>query len=420
MNKRLIKEIKNLYVQQSLKPNLIDNDYIVHFDEENINKVYALIKAPKESVYKHTFIRLDLDIPDNYPHSPPKVYFKNHDSVRIHPNMYEDGKCCSTILNTWGDSIFEKWTSSMNIETILITFHSFLDNNPYTYEPGGGDDPNYTVYVRYQTWTTCLFRYLQYENIDIFLRFIHNYLLSNVDEIFKDLNELKEEFPNDYYYCRCFEIDNYWIDYGRIINTLSYYYNYLVYTDFTPQEDKIDWEEFRKREYKCSICFDTLCIDNNEIDSLEDTQLHDNINYDKDSIIIKPTNFDFVYNNNNRSFSNFLNEFSDFEDINLIDDLPPEYNEISNEEEIINQDLSIIDINCGHSFHKSCLLHHFSKNHWLCPMCRKEVDKNEFENLINKKYDQQQNEEWIINPLTKRKIKIGSKTWHYLKDNDFI
>jgi hypothetical protein len=66
--------------------------------------IHSIIKCPQDSVYRHKFIRLDLTIPSNYPYEPPQVSFVNYDGVRIHPNMYESGKCCSTILNTWGDS----------------------------------------------------------------------------------------------------------------------------------------------------------------------------------------------------------------------------------------------------------------------------------------------------------------------------
>ena len=41
---------------------------------------------------------------------------------------------------------------------------------------------------------------------------MHNYLMLNIDGIFQDLYELKEDYPRDYYNCRCFEIDNYIID----------------------------------------------------------------------------------------------------------------------------------------------------------------------------------------------------------------
>ena len=351
MNKRLLKEIRHLYIQQTEKADLLDNDYLVYFDEQNINKLYTLIKAPKDSVYKHTFIRLDFDFPDNYPHSPPQVKFINYDSVRIHPNMYEDGKCCSTILNTWGDDIFEKWTSSMGIETILLTFHSFLDNNPYTYEPGGTDDPSYSVYVRHETWTSCLFRYLTYETIDLFIRFIHNYLLINIDEISLDLNALAIQNPYGYYFTRCFEVDNYIIDYNKIINSLQEYYNYLVYTEFVNDNnvlEQLDWNDFKNKEYSCNICFDT---------NIEDEQC-------------------------------------------------------------------AVKLTCGHAFHRNCLMEHFDKNNWLCPMCRKEINPIELEKEEELTNEQEKEKEqvikWIINPLSKRQVKVGGKTWKYLVENDII
>ena len=256
VNRRFLKEIRNLYIEQSQR-DLLQNDYLIHYDEQNINKVYAIIKAPHDSVYRHKFIRLDIKIPDNYPHSPPEVSFVNYDGVRIHPNMYENGKCCATILNTWGDSKFEKWTSSMGIETILLTFHSFLDNNPYMFEPGGRDDPSYTVYVLYQSWTSCLIRYLQNERIELFNSFIHRYMLTYIDSIFNDLSILEQTYPAAYYATRCFEIDRYVIDYNRLIGTLQNYYNYIDFSENYNNQD-VTFEQFINREYDCNICYDTI------------------------------------------------------------------------------------------------------------------------------------------------------------------
>jgi len=339
VNKRLLQEITRLTRQQNEKP-LCENDYLIHVDDSNMTVVHAIIKAPHDSVYRHKFVRLDIEIPDNYPHSPPSVTFVNHDNVRIHPNMYEDGKCCATILNTWGDSKFEKWTSSMGIETILLTFLSFLDNNPYTYEPGGHDDPSYTVYVLFQSWTTCLIRYLQRETIELFTSFIHNYLMLNIGPVFDDLLELTDKYPYGYYFTRCFEVDNYIIDYQRVTQTLEFYFNYIEFKG-TDEEDPNE-EEANEHvceagpssappqtdlNFICSICFDT--------------ELND---------------------------SNFT------------------------------------VTSCNHKFHFKCLEHHVKENGDVCPICRTEFK------LTN----------WIISPITKRRVKVGSKTWQYLFDNGHI
>lgn len=342
INKRFLKEIKSLYIQQS-KKSFMENDYLIQYDEENINILHTIIKAPYDSIYRHKFIRLDFKIPENYPHSPPEVTFKNYDGVRIHPNMYENGKCCATILNTWGDDIFEKWTSSMGIETILLTFHSFLDNNPYMYEPGGRDDPNYSVYVEYQSWVTCLIRYLQNEKIELFNQFIHNYLLLNIDGIFTDLNNLKLIYPYGYYNCRCFEIENYVINYDIIINTIQNYYNYINYTDSSDLINHFSFEEFLNTDYSCYICFDT-------------------------------------------------------------------------KEESIN----ITKLECSHQFHKECLETHFETNNKICPMCRQTVRLSNSAGPTNSAGVPNSAGDWIINPLTKRKVKIGGRTYKYLQENNII
>lgn len=254
MNKRLIKEINKLIFEQNSKQ-LLDNDYLVAFDEQNINRIYTIIKGPYESVYRHKFIKLNFDIPSNYPYSPPKVTFLNYDGVRIHPNMYKDGKCCSTILNTW-PSDNEKWTSSMGIETILLTFLSFLDNNPYIFEPGGRDDDSYTKYVLYQSWNTCLIKYLDDIQPIIFKEFINLYLLTNIETIFRDLREFNILYPLGQYYTSCFEIDRYTINYNSIIKNLEYKLQYIDYCHID-NYDYLEFKNFINIDYKCQICFDT-------------------------------------------------------------------------------------------------------------------------------------------------------------------
>lgn len=259
-NKRLLKEIHQLTIQQNSKP-LIENDYIISVNESNINKIHTIIKGPYDSVYRHKFIKLDFDIPKDYPHSPPKVTFIfydiRHTFKRIHPNFYEDGRCCSTILNTWNSGRNDKWTSSMGIETVLLTFQSFLDNNPYTYEPGDGDDDSYTQYVKYQTWNTCLLKYLENKALqpEIFSNYIYNYLLANIFDIYNELNENINTYPNNVYYSSKFEIFNYIVNYNIILDQVNEWFNYIEYTEHF--DDDICYNTFVNTAYNCNICFDT-------------------------------------------------------------------------------------------------------------------------------------------------------------------
>jgi ubiquitin-protein ligase len=354
-NKRLLKEISILYNQQNNKEHLLDNDYLIYHDDSNINKIYAIIKGVKDSVYKHKFLQFIFDIPENYPYSPPKVTFINYDGVRIHPNFYEDGKCCSTILNTW-PSEGEKWSSSMGIETILLMFHSFLDNNPYTYEPGGHDEPTYTEYVLFQSWKTCLLKYIDvgfsnpgiypYGQPEIFTEFINLYIIENFKEIFLDLMYLEDKYPFGNYFTPHFEIDNYTIDYKSIYNTLNNQCNFIFSNGglIKPITDKIDLD------FKCNICFDT----------------------------------------------NFVNEINKF-----------------------------ITLNCGHTFHKECIRQHITVKHEsefenlrsngnICSMCRTPITKKILNTINLKRNCDNLFDGWIINPETKRRVKIGSRTYNRL------
>jgi len=291
MNKRLYKEISRLTSEQN-KKELLDNDYLVYLDEFNINKVYTIIKAPHDSVYRHKFIRLNFDIPNEYPYKPPIVTFVNYDNVRIHPNFYEDGKCCSTILNSWpsleSDGIkIEAWSSSMGIETVLLTFRSFLDNNPYTHEPGGRDDPSYTTYVSYQTWETCLFKYLNRYQPELFLHYIQSYIYNNIEQIFNDIYLLKQTYPPGVYFTPCFYIYEYNLNYDIVINDLLQFlteFNIqsrdnqpvnssinLESNDVTDEKGKkeVDDNSDNSDSNTCNICFDTLQLNTSNTLTLE-------------------------------------------------------------------------------------------------------------------------------------------------------
>lgn len=330
-----MREINLLYKQQQFK-DLVDNDFIIAYENENLS---AIIKAPYSSVYRHKFIRLDFEIPRDYPHSPPKVLFKNYDGVRIHPNMYEDGKCCATILNTWGDNIYEKWTSSMGIENILVMFHSFLDNNPYKYEPGGRDDPSYSIYVQYQSWTTCLINYLIRETIPEFKKYIYDYILLNIDQINKDLNELKEMYPTGSYYTRCFEIFDYTINYSKVIDKLQDCYSCIEYNSYFEDDLEYNLFDLKDTNYSCNICYDTF------------------------------------------------------------------------------EDVETIELDCGHIFHKECCKLHVKNNNKLCSMCRTDITDDK---ILLLEINNEEPPEYIINPQTNRRIKVGGKVWKSLINEGVI
>lgn len=400
VNKRLLREIKSLLETQNTKP-LLDNDYLVLLNEENSNLVHTIIKAPTDSVYKHTFIRLDFEIPSDYPHSPPKVFFINHDNVRIHPNMYEDGKVCATILGTW-PSDNEKWTSSMGIETTILALMSFFDNNPYTHEPGGRDNPTYTTYVRHQSFITCLIRYLQKESIYEFKHYIQEYMLSYIDQIFLELDQLNNRYPANYYYTPCFEIDNFHINYTLI----SYKLQELL-------EDILFEQPFEQ------LGDSTLSAHTNELVNLNETEIG------------------LVVTNESES-NNYTTPSSSFQEMDSLDyfmaqiysndtqkpicegnsnSTPPPIHSEKEYKCCICFDTEsngpVDKLNCNHTFHRRCISMHIEKNSRVCPLCRQYIVS--FSHTKYKKTDT-----WVINPKTQKRIKVGGKTYHSLVDEGIL
>lgn len=167
-----------------------NNDaFLISFDESNLRKIDAIIKAPKDSLYKHTFVRLELNLPENYPFSNPKIKFINYKGTRIHPNLYGCGKVCLSILGTWtGPS----WISTMTIESVLLSIQSLLDNTPYTHEPNQKDDKIYNRYIRFETFDTLLFSYIKNERNKLIKNYIKNYITENYNEIKSNLEELNK------------------------------------------------------------------------------------------------------------------------------------------------------------------------------------------------------------------------------------
>lgn len=361
MNKRLLKELQRLTTEQHNKP-LLENDYLVTFDDSDLTKVYVIIKCPQDSLYKHKFIRLNFDIPHDYPHQPPKVSFVNYDGVRINPTLYEDSRVCATILNTWpslesaSKNKLEAWTSSFGIETIILTFFSFLDNKPYTLEANAPDNESYNSYVLHQGWYTCLIRYLEMKDKqpELFTTFISNYLLTNVGSIIDDLNDLNQKYPPDAYSTNCFYIGYYTINYIQIINKLIGWYNFLDYKEnfeINENTEGISFNTFTNTDYMCNICFDT------------------------------------------------------------------EQNEQTEQTEQTEQNEQTINLSCKHKFHLKCLKLHTEVNGNICSLCRTDITVENIEK-INEFIILTFN--WIINPETKRKVKIGSKTYKRLKQENII
>ena len=214
----------------------------------------------------------------------------------------------------------------MGIETVLLTFRSFLDNNPYTHEPGGRDDIRYTNYVLHQTWETCLFKYLRCPYPEIFLQYMNKYLFTNIDTIFNDLYTLNETYPVGLYNTPCFYIYEFYVNYNRIIN---YLHDYLLTTDtdtdLNPEINNIDTNNNSNCNTSNTINDETS---RNTIDDVKDE--NQNIPF-----------FQEIQNTDEETLNNKCNI--------CFDDLNSQHNKT-------------ITLECDHSFHINCIKRHILYN----------------------------------------------------------
>ena len=61
---------------------------------------YALIIGPKIHSINMDFICLNLYFLNTILQNLLQLYLTNNYNVRFHPNLYRNGKCCLSILNT--------------------------------------------------------------------------------------------------------------------------------------------------------------------------------------------------------------------------------------------------------------------------------------------------------------------------------
>jgi ubiquitin-protein ligase len=140
----LNKDIKSVENLQDIK---------VNFDENDMFNAQAYIIGPVGTIYENSILLFSIHFPKNYPFAPPNVLYKPINNIRIHPNLYQNGKVCLSFLGTWSGP---GWTSVMDISSILLSIQSLLCENPLRNEPGyenikGTLNENYNIVIQYNS-----------------------------------------------------------------------------------------------------------------------------------------------------------------------------------------------------------------------------------------------------------------------------
>ncbi|KAK4884383.1 hypothetical protein RN001_000654 [Aquatica leii] len=135
--KRLAQEAVTLATSLPLS---YSSSVFVRCDTDRLDIMKVLITGPADTPYANGCFELDVYFPPDYPLAPMLINLETtgHHTVRFNPNLYNDGKVCLSVLNTWHGRPEEKWNAqTSSFLQVLVSIQSLiLVPEPYFNEPG--------------------------------------------------------------------------------------------------------------------------------------------------------------------------------------------------------------------------------------------------------------------------------------------
>ncbi|KAJ1417650.1 Ubiquitin-conjugating enzyme E2 [Sesbania bispinosa] len=134
VNKGWVKKVQQEW--SILEKSLPDTIYVRVF-EERMDLMRAAIVGASGTPYHDGLFFFDICFPPEYPNEPPMVHY-NSGGLRLNPNLYESGKICLSLLNTWAGTGTEVWNpGSSTILQVLLSLQALvLNEKPYFNEAG--------------------------------------------------------------------------------------------------------------------------------------------------------------------------------------------------------------------------------------------------------------------------------------------
>jgi ubiquitin-conjugating enzyme E2 Z len=229
--KRITRDVMNIK-----KDPMNDIGIFIHWDEEDLHKVKALIIGPEDTPYAYGNYLFDITFSDEYPHKPPQVkYQTRYGNIRFNPNLYTCGKVCVSILNTWSGP---QWTSCQSLRSVLLSLQSLLNENPLHNEPGfenenGDRCHKYNQILTHSNFNIAILNVIKNPgNFDVFLPEMRDMFIKNYSKIIKNLEKYKNK-NNQKISSPVYNM-NITTNYKKIIEETE-----LLYIEFTKHSQKI-------------------------------------------------------------------------------------------------------------------------------------------------------------------------------------
>ena len=111
-------------------------------EDDNIFEWEVLMIGPADTFYEEGFFKAKLVFPQDFPNNPPKMTFLTE---ILHPNVYQGGDVCISILHPPGDDphnpqelAIERWRPILGVEAVIVSVISMLadpnDDSPANVE----------------------------------------------------------------------------------------------------------------------------------------------------------------------------------------------------------------------------------------------------------------------------------------------
>ncbi|TFJ88032.1 hypothetical protein NSK_000386 [Nannochloropsis salina CCMP1776] len=100
--------------------------------DDSVFEWELLLVGPADTLYEGGFFKARLTFPSDFPNMPPTMTFQTE---MWHPNVYEDGRVCISILHPPGEDRFnsqesadERWRPILGVEAIIVSVISMLSD----------------------------------------------------------------------------------------------------------------------------------------------------------------------------------------------------------------------------------------------------------------------------------------------------